>query len=167
MSVLVLWSEKIIKLTLTASFAFALQSRRLCYQVYNPDAHSSVQSNLQCPGFKQPRLADLRRHDFKDPFPSLAYSTPLPPLTPSLAYSTPLPPFTPRSSPRQASPAADDASPAAVGKLFSEQMWTLQSSHPPSPSPPACRRARTRTATHITLYYHSRTVTHASCTVLC
>ena len=29
-------------------------------------------------------------------------------------------------SPRHAYPAADEASPAAVGKLFSEQMWTFQ-----------------------------------------
>ena len=29
--------------------------------------------------------------------------------------------------PKQAYPAAEDASPAAVGKLFSEQMWTCKS----------------------------------------
>lgn len=58
--------------------------------------------------------------------------------------------------PRHAYPAADDASPAAVGKLFSEQTWIFQftmswicarskSSSSTSPSPSLCLFARRRT----------------------
>lgn len=66
--------------------------------------------------------------------------------------------------PRQAQPAAEEASPAAVGKLLTEQMWTLLDKPAVSTSAsPSLRRLRARRRTEEGNHQQQ----HISCPPLC